>query len=332
MTIGLLMSVSVASAGYGDASSGYPSYDERELHLWTNAARVDPEAFESDYQSGGCSYYVDFSEDEQTAKQPLLWNFDLNEAGRFHSDDMLATGNFSHDSSDGTSFSARLARFYPSGMVGENIAVGYGSSFSAVMNGWMCSTDGHRANIMSGGWDELGTGVASSYYTQDFGSRGVEPEYIAMGVHIPMAPTGGVELIADFFDPSEVEPESMVAMLNGVPQDMSLLYGESHRGIYGVDVVLDDTTVTCFEYYFEATVAGEPARFPEEGSYAWGDCGYDDESAGWIRRQLVGETGGTDMTEQQLLDQFELVGCSVGGGAVGAWWVLLGLPLVRRRR
>ena len=332
MALGLLLSATVAFAGYGDASSGYPSYEERELHLWTNAARVAPEAFEADYQAGGCSYYVDFSDDEQTPQAPLLWNFDLNEAGRYHSDDMATTGTFSHDSSDGTSFSSRLSRFYPSGMVGENIAVGYGSPFAVVMNGWMCSTDGHRANIMSASWDELGTGISASYYTQDFGARGVDPEVIAMGVHLPASPHTSVELVADFHDPSGAAPEALVAVLNGDAYPMTLLYGAAHMGIYLADVAIEVDSAGCYEYFFEATVAGESSRFPEEGSYGWGDCGYDDEGAQWLRRQLENDSGGVDMTEQQMLDQFSLVGCSVGAGAAGWWWLALGLPLVRRRR
>jgi hypothetical protein len=42
-----------ARAGYGDVGDdGLPSAAERELHLWTNAARVDPAAFKADYNAG----------------------------------------------------------------------------------------------------------------------------------------------------------------------------------------------------------------------------------------------------------------------------------------
>ena len=44
-----------AVAGYGDPVDGFPSAEERALVLWTNAARVAPEAFTNDYREGGCS-------------------------------------------------------------------------------------------------------------------------------------------------------------------------------------------------------------------------------------------------------------------------------------
>ena len=37
-----------------------------------------------------------------------------------------------------------------------------------VIEGGMCSS-GHRSNIMEGDFDDMGTGVESQYYTQDFG-------------------------------------------------------------------------------------------------------------------------------------------------------------------
>ena len=63
-----LLSVSTAmaskSAGYGVPVDGYPSAEERALVMWTNAARVDPTEFTSDYKAGGCTT-DDFSSDEK---------------------------------------------------------------------------------------------------------------------------------------------------------------------------------------------------------------------------------------------------------------------------
>ncbi len=139
----LLLAAS-ALAGYGDSRGGLPNPAERELHMWTNAVRMDPEAFRDDYP---CDF-DSFEEGEKTPKMPLLWNYDLTDAARFHSDDMRDSGDFSHSSSDGTSFGERLSRYYEGGFVGENIAWGYPSPWSAQIEGWMCSS-GHRANIMT---------------------------------------------------------------------------------------------------------------------------------------------------------------------------------------
>src|SRR5687768_7407570 len=111
------------AAGYGDPEDGRPSPVEREMLTWVNAARVDPEAFEGDYEAGGCSLDA-FTDDERTPKAPLRWSADLGEAARFHSDDMDENDWFDHASSDGTSFWARLARYYQ-GPAGENIFQGH---------------------------------------------------------------------------------------------------------------------------------------------------------------------------------------------------------------
>jgi uncharacterized protein YkwD len=54
---------------------------------------------------------------------------------------------------------------------GENIAWNYKDA--AVMDGWMHSS-GHRANILSGNYTEIGVGIATNkrgekYHCQDFG-------------------------------------------------------------------------------------------------------------------------------------------------------------------
>src|SRR5919109_1185606 len=58
--------------------------------------------------------------------------------------------------------------------IGENIAAGYPTP-EAVVAGWM-SSPGHRANILSPNFTEIGIGLAQggkygSYWTQDFGTR-----------------------------------------------------------------------------------------------------------------------------------------------------------------
>lgn len=113
----------------------------------------------------------------------------LNEAAEYHSKAMAARGFFAHESADGTSFWKRVERFYPSRgfrywSAGENLA--YGSpniSVDGAVRAWMGSP-GHRANILSTSWREIGIGAvhadsASGVYggrpatiiTTDFGVR-----------------------------------------------------------------------------------------------------------------------------------------------------------------
>ena len=62
--------------------------------------------------------------------------------------------------------------------VGENIAAGYATP-EDVVAGWMASP-GHRANILSPNFSEIGIGVSAgggqfgTYWTQEFGARPVE--------------------------------------------------------------------------------------------------------------------------------------------------------------
>ncbi|CAD7702421.1 unnamed protein product, partial [Ostreobium quekettii] len=92
-----------------------------------------------------------------------------------HSRDMATQNFFAHDSLDGRKFSDRiLAEGWMGFPIGENIAAGFQNIRSTVM-GWVCSA-GHRKNLMSCGYDTMGTGVAYNpssdfklYFTQNFG-------------------------------------------------------------------------------------------------------------------------------------------------------------------
>jgi uncharacterized protein YkwD len=100
----------------------------------------------------------------------------LTSAARAHSQDMSDNNYFSHTSLDGRTAGDRItAAGYQWNTYGENIAFGY-SNPEAVMNGWMNST-GHRNNILSPNFCDLGVGYAAdgNYWTQDFGrGQGVD--------------------------------------------------------------------------------------------------------------------------------------------------------------
>jgi uncharacterized protein YkwD len=105
---------------------------------------------------------------------PLRWNRLLTRAAASHTADMAANDYFSHTSADGRSMSDRVnATGYAWSSLGENIAAGY-ATVDSVMDGWMLS-DGHCANLMNPGFDEVGlacvAGAAGSryghYWTQD---------------------------------------------------------------------------------------------------------------------------------------------------------------------
>ena len=118
---------------------------------------------------------------------PLCVHPDLTEAARFHSQEMLDKGYFSHDSRNGESIKARLERFgytfagHPYWKYGENVSWGSGDLGAADnrFNGWMDSAE-HRANILDKNFSEVGIGArtgtfeaqdGAKMYTVDFGTR-----------------------------------------------------------------------------------------------------------------------------------------------------------------
>jgi uncharacterized protein YkwD len=98
----------------------------------------------------------------------------LQAAARGHSADMAARDYFSHTTPEGVDFATRITDAgYPWRGAGENIAKGYRTP-ADVMTGWMNSA-GHKANILSCGFQDLGVGVAADatgalLWTQDFGT------------------------------------------------------------------------------------------------------------------------------------------------------------------
>ena len=328
-------------AGYGDIrEDGVPKAADRAIVLWTNAARVAPLEFTVDYDAGGCST-DDFSDDEKTAKAPLYIDMDLTDAAIYHSTDMKETPCFQHESCDGTDTWERIGRFYTdaAGAMGENIASGYPDARNATLSGWMCSHDGHRANIMSGDFNEMGGGVDGTYYTQDFASgelkEGDPPVRMAIEDSASRTFDTGDTFThgwyADWGD--DAAPASITVIQDGIETPMVLLVGEPEQGLYAVDEP-EGGTETCHQWYvLWETAAGLKGTFPAEGSFLQGECG--DYEIDWIAEQKPANGLFGDVPEDELKDamlsDIALVGCNAGGGSVGYLAAGLGLLLSLRR-
>jgi uncharacterized protein YkwD len=109
----------------------------------------------------------------------------LGSAAAFHSFDMVRHGFFSHNSSNGSSSMARLARFYPPAgharwWVGETLCWHSGwLNADTVVRDWLASPE-HRTILLAGQFRELGItavhtsafdGYAATLVTADFGAR-----------------------------------------------------------------------------------------------------------------------------------------------------------------
>ena len=118
---------------------------------------------------------------------PLKENPKLRRAAQGHSDDMVGSGYFAHESRSGADMADRILRTgYARSQgwsLGENIAWGTGSLGTAaeIQRAWM-ESPGHRANILRRQFREIGIGVAvgapvdsggldGATYTADFGVR-----------------------------------------------------------------------------------------------------------------------------------------------------------------
>lgn len=104
--------------------------------------------------------------------QSLTQNWELSRVARYKSQDMLDKNYFSHTSPTyGSPFTMMENFGIHFSSAGENIAMGQRTP-AEVMNAWM-NSPGHRANILSPSYSQIGVGLAknpngSPYWTQEF--------------------------------------------------------------------------------------------------------------------------------------------------------------------
>jgi len=104
--------------------------------------------------------------------QLLKTNWQLCRVARYKSADMANKGYFAHNSPTyGTPFQMMESFGLRFSAAGENIAYGQRTP-AEVMNGWM-NSPGHKSNILSGSYTEIGVGLAKNksgvcYWTQQF--------------------------------------------------------------------------------------------------------------------------------------------------------------------
>jgi uncharacterized protein YkwD len=116
------------------------------------------------------------AERQKAGLAPLTLSRELAEAAQTYSE-VLASGNcFAHTCGGVPNVTERDAQAGYDGwiFIGENIAAGYPTP-EAVVAGWMASP-GHRANILSANYTEIGIGLSDGgaygrYWTEEFGAR-----------------------------------------------------------------------------------------------------------------------------------------------------------------
>ncbi len=274
--------------GVGNPIAGYPNWHERTMVVFTNMVRMAPIEYRDIYMAdftfpaGGIltsAYYPTVA--------PLYWNYELNQAARFHSEDMASDCGLQHNSCNGTSWYDRIRSFYDYPVfLGENVAYGL-SSPQATVNLFLCEqygapcvadgsgADGHRANIMSSNYQEIGTGYAipSHYWTQDFGGRLPDsmPPVVAASHAFPEE--GVTSFFLNYFDSAGGPPMEILVVLDYIQYPLYLDTGTASAGSYRFDV---DEATDCRFYYFLVTAGdGTCWRYPETShfyTYGEGSC------------------------------------------------------------
>ena len=143
--------------------------------------------------------------------------------------------------------------------------------------------------------------------------------FLSVGSHTPALPEAEVRMLVSYWHPQDAPPEAIEVFVNGVPIPMTLAFGTNEHGTYEARVVVSESfsevpasnvgggggeidprtgllvstpvstikaTTDCSIYHFRVLVRGEMQRFPENGSYGWGACAWDDSAAQWVAQQL----------------------------------------------
>ncbi len=174
---------------------------EQHLNELINLARSDPNAAAVRYNTP-LNQGLPAGTITTAAKPPLARNNLLRQAMELHLVDMQQNNFFSHDGSNGSTFDQRIvaAGYTPFTNLGENIAWSgttgnLGNLLTRAENlvaGWFGSP-GHRQNLMSTNFDEVGSSLITGPFTQqgqtfnaaitgqDFGNQAGNPFFTGLG-------------------------------------------------------------------------------------------------------------------------------------------------------
>ena len=304
--VAVLVLVLVGGRAYanGEAVNGFPNWQERVMHEWTNRARCDPQV-EMQACGAACGEGACY-----TPKAPIPMSDALNHSARFHSDEMAAQSYFAHDSictlvsninaiypgsctgaascacvggtascnTTCTAWSSRVSLFGASPS-GEIIASGsdpngafyqwlyesYGGTTCGYVQG--PPTNGHRYNILMAG-PAVGYGAGAGASVGDFGGSASAAKIVS-GSHYPRS-GATVDAWANWADAAG--PHQALINVDGTCTAMTLGRGAVTTGAYHVQ--LTGTGSGCHRYFFlfhDSTDA--IVTYPTTGSLGIGPAG-----------------------------------------------------------
>ncbi|MBN1758701.1 MAG: CAP domain-containing protein [Chitinispirillaceae bacterium] len=276
--LGVLLIFSRSAIGYGDKVDTLLNWQERAVAVLTNACRMAPITYRDRF-IGNSGILLPGN---YPAVAPLYWNRELNAAARFHCVEMALDCGMTH-TCNGVEFGDRLREFYKkSGYIGENIAAGYRTP-QDVVNGWLIdgqsvataapdgNGDGHRANIMSSRFTELGCGYfltgtgrsATGYWCQDFGGGRSDYSYhpVYAASHLFYS-SDSITFMVNLYDVAETVA-TLTLLLEGDRLPFVPTMGSAHAGTWEITVPV---ATSCRVYSVEAAFTdGHTLKYPEEG-------------------------------------------------------------------
>jgi len=185
-------SIPAGSTGNKTFYAQWTSTEEYNIITETNKVRTNPAGYASMLQIELASISNPGTRSEYQAaidtlngvapRSPVNFERGLYFAARDHADDLIQSNTFSHDSSNGITFSQRIRLYGGSfSYAGENIAAGYPAS-SSVVKAWVLSP-GHLNNIINPNYNQLGASHVSGHKNynwisvQDFARNFVSNQY-----------------------------------------------------------------------------------------------------------------------------------------------------------
>lgn len=327
-------SVGVVSQALGETILGHPSYQERVALYSANKSRVEP----------ATSAMNDWS--EFPAVVPLQWHDNLGTAALAHSEDMRDTPCFQHESCNGTDPFTRIKSYWrgpEASTMGENIAAGVDSGFTAIYNwieeiGAPPGEKGHRENMFNGAFTHVGFGYAEGgtrfkgYWTQDFAGLSNKVPPLMCGIDFDSKQAQLNRTFGTvYYDAAKKAPDRVLVVVDGKAKQMALVKGTASAGAYEVNLSVEGG---CHRYYFSTWVGGVESTYPTGGT-----LGIDptDQNGGSCKGYLGGKVGGVDLPAGPVdTGGGDQGGCRAGGGPAGgagdALALLVPLALLVRRR
>ncbi len=123
--------------------------------------------------------------------EPLRFSLQLGQSAQAYAEDLATQNFFSHDGKDGSTVESRIAATgYDFENAGENLAAGRNYTAQNVFDAWMNSREGHRENMLSKSFTEVGFGLFKKenstynrYWVQHLGAP--KSGHSKRGMYIP---------------------------------------------------------------------------------------------------------------------------------------------------